>query len=227
MPARPIRVPPALFVLLLLAAPAPAQDGAPATPRELCLAHAQTVYARQDDTIDRIALDPDEPPTLARAGGARIGAQPISAVVTGTGGLRRKDGSTAAFRWLCVLDDRGRAAFFHAGPEPAPRALVACWRWSATRVELDDCLAAELLVAERALEAAERKAGGGAARLDAATGRRSAGSAQRASDRAWRAYRDAECDRVAEMAAGGSGAGDFYRACLIDRTRARIAELSE
>jgi uncharacterized protein YecT (DUF1311 family) len=212
--------------LALAALPAAAQYDRLPGARELCLAQARLTLARGDDTIAELVLDEDaEAP--ARVPGGRVGAQPASAVASGTGGLRRKDGSTSGFRWLCVLDDRWRPVFFHAATDPAPRALAECWRWSATRVAVGDCLSGELVDAERALEAAERRAAANAASLDAATGRARAAAAQRASDRASRAHREAECDRIAELASGGTGAGDFYRACLVDRTRARIAELAE
>ena len=220
------RVLPLVLAGLVASGSAAAQADRDAPLRERCASHARTVFAGGDDTIAEIALDAEEQ-AVARFAVRRIGAQPASAVASGSGGLRRKDGERVAFRWICVLDDRGRAVFFHAGPEPAPRSLAECWRWSPSRAELDECLATELLEAERALEVAERDAHAAARRRTIATGREGATAAQAASDGAWRAYRDAECDRIAELAAGGSGAGDFYRACLIDRARARIRELGE
>ena len=225
-PGCPLRVLPLVLAGLVAAGPAAAQADRDAPLRERCATHARAVLAGGDDAVAEIVLDAEDQ-AVARFAVRRTGAQPASAVASGSGGLRRRTGERVALRWVCVLDDRGRAVFFHAGPEPAPRSLAECWRWSPSRAELDECLASELLEAERALEAAERGAHEAVRRLTIATGRQSAMAAQAASDQAWRAYRDAECDRIAELAAGGSGAGDFYRACLIDRARARIRELGE
>jgi uncharacterized lipoprotein YbaY len=43
-----------------------------------------------------------------------MGAQKIATTVTGTGARRRRDGTTAPFRFTCVLDQKGQAVMFHA-----------------------------------------------------------------------------------------------------------------
>ncbi|MEN5334838.1 lysozyme inhibitor LprI family protein [Brucella pseudintermedia] len=48
-----------------------------------------------------------------------------------------------------------------------------------------------------------------------------------ASERQFELFRKAECRRVADVAMGGSGAGDFERACKADLLRWRISRLDQ
>ena len=205
----------------LLSAPIAAFAQAPVAA---CLAHAERIEAGAAPST-RIVFDPDPEPMVEKAAGVALGNQKISDVALGSGGRRRPDGETTSFLWTCLLDERGRAAFVHVRPDPSPRALAECWRWAASRPAVGDCLDAALIAAERELEAVEAKALADARALDLVTGRTRAAAAVAASAVAWIAYREAECGRIAELAAGGSGSGDFFRACLVDGVRARVAEL--
>jgi len=44
----------------------------------------------------------------------QIGMQPIATTLTGTGTLRRRNGTGVPFRFTCVLDSQGQALMFHA-----------------------------------------------------------------------------------------------------------------
>jgi uncharacterized protein YecT (DUF1311 family) len=112
-----------------------------------------------------------------------------------------------------------------AGESRAASSLDECWTNARSRRDLAPCLEQSLKRAEADLAAAEKKAAQNARSLDAETSRTELTKRLADSNRAWRRYRDAECARVKETAAGGSGQQDFYLACLVDLTRVRAQQL--
>ncbi|UUV05702.1 lysozyme inhibitor LprI family protein [Ruegeria sp. YS9] len=61
--------------------------------------------------------------------------------------------------------------------------------------------------------------------LDDVTGRALALPALEASQEAWKAYRDAQCEAVGASYGGGSGTGIAVSSCRVELGRARVAEL--
>ncbi|MEM1004674.1 MAG: lysozyme inhibitor LprI family protein [Pseudomonadota bacterium] len=64
-----------------------------------------------------------------------------------------------------------------------------------------------------------------AVELDDITGRVAAKPALEASQQAWDAYRDAQCDAVGASFGGGSGTGIGIMSCRVQLGRARVDEL--
>ncbi|MEM1353127.1 MAG: lysozyme inhibitor LprI family protein, partial [Pseudomonadota bacterium] len=65
-----------------------------------------------------------------------------------------------------------------------------------------------------------------ATELDEITGREVAVPALLASQAAWEAFREAECDYAGALFGGGSGTGIGITSCRIELTRARTRELT-
>ncbi|MCX7302140.1 MAG: DUF1311 domain-containing protein [Rhodobacterales bacterium] len=66
-----------------------------------------------------------------------------------------------------------------------------------------------------------------AADLDGITERTEATPALKASQAAWLAYRDAQCEYVGSTFGGGSGTGIAITSCRIELTRDRVEELMD
>lgn len=94
-----------------------------------------------------------------------------------------------------------------------------------SQVEIGACVAETAERVDSAVEMALRLAWASAEDLDTSTGRLIMGPALDASQEAWIAYRDAQCEAVGILFGGGSGTGIAMTACRIDLGRARVTEL--
>jgi uncharacterized protein YecT (DUF1311 family) len=108
-----------------------------------------------------------------------------------------------------------------AGADPA----LECNTGASSQVEIADCVAQTEARVDAAVDAALGFAMTSATDLDEITGREVAVPALDASQAAWSAYRDAQCEFAGATFGGGSGTGIAIRACRIELGRARIAEL--
>ncbi|MBW6417223.1 lysozyme inhibitor LprI family protein [Celeribacter sp. PS-C1] len=120
----------------------------------------------------------------------------------------------------------------------APLALLALFPVSAvadassecaidlgSQVEIGNCVADTEKKALQAMDIILGFARTSAQELDEITGREVALPALEASQVAWEAYRDAQCDYVGAGFGGGSGTGIAILSCKVDLTRARTKEL--
>lgn len=199
-------------------APAVLAQGAPEGRELPCRSHALASQQDPGARVIDLVLDPDPELQVYRQS---IGSQWVDSVLTGTGALRREDGAEEEFRYSCYLDDAGEVLGFHAVPLDFGPALRACYRWAALRPEVSACLEALKAEAESDLIAAYRAAVEQAASLGEATGRSGALTMMEASDLAWRALRQSECERIEMTVAGSRGPGDRFLACWVDMTRER------
>ncbi|MBF9049785.1 DUF1311 domain-containing protein [Roseobacter sp. HKCCD9010] len=111
-----------------------------------------------------------------------------------------------------------------AAPVAADAALE-CGVQVSTQVEIASCVAAQVDIANQALNETVGFAQDAAAELDGVTERDDAVPALAEAQTAWLAYRDAQCSYSGALFGGGSGAGIAEGACHVTLTRARIAEL--
>jgi uncharacterized protein YecT (DUF1311 family) len=95
-----------------------------------------------------------------------------------------------------------------------------------SQVEIGDCVAATEKRVEANLATMLGFATDAAKELDGLTGRAVSLPALEASQAAWSAYRDAQCDYVGATFGGGSGTGIAISSCRIELGRARVAELA-
>lgn len=102
---------------------------------------------------------------------------------------------------------------------------LECSLTTSSQVETGNCVAATEANVNAALELALTSARGAAEELDGVTGRAVAVPALEASQSAWAAYRDAECEYIGSTWGGGSGTGIAITSCRIELTRARIDAL--
>jgi uncharacterized protein YecT (DUF1311 family) len=108
-----------------------------------------------------------------------------------------------------------------AAADPA----LECNTGASSQVEIADCVAQTEARVDAAVDAALGFAMTSATDLDEITGREVAVPALEASQAAWAAYRDAQCEFAGATFGGGSGTGIAIRSCRIELGRARVAEL--
>ena len=94
-----------------------------------------------------------------------------------------------------------------------------------SQVEIGSCVSDMELRVNAAIDSSYSLALGSAQELDEVTGRVVAVPALEASQNAWVAYRDAQCEAVGASFGGGSGTGIAITACRVDLGRARVDEL--
>ncbi|UAB88494.1 DUF1311 domain-containing protein [Ruegeria sp. SCSIO 43209] len=94
-----------------------------------------------------------------------------------------------------------------------------------SQVEIGSCVSDMELRVNTAIDSSYSLALGSAQELDEVTGRVVAVPALEASQNAWVAYRDAQCEAVGASFGGGSGTGIAITACRVDLGRARVDEL--
>lgn len=110
-----------LFALSLLAGftafSAHAQDsgGLSGTVLSRCAGKAGTDIRKGDPAFVTVAFDGAPWLTVERTG-ETVGTERIATTVTGTGWLRRRDGTSVPLRFTCLLDSRGQAAMVHLVP---------------------------------------------------------------------------------------------------------------
>lgn len=96
-----------------------------------------------------------------------------------------------------------------------------------SQVEIGNCMSATADTVDAALVNVYTIATAAAAGLDETTDRPLAVPALQASQAAWEAWRDAQCDFVGTTFGGGSGTGIAITGCRIELGRARINQLLE
>jgi len=94
-----------------------------------------------------------------------------------------------------------------------------------SQVEIGACVGQAETNVEAALVQAFGLAADAATELDEVTGRTVALPALEASQAAWQAYRDAQCEAVGASYGGGSGTGIAITSCRVELGRARVTEL--
>lgn len=94
-----------------------------------------------------------------------------------------------------------------------------------SQVEIGACVTAMADGVQQALTASYGFAMQSAQELDRVTGRVAFAPALEASQSAWIAYRDAQCDAVGASFGGGSGTGIAITACKVELGRARVDAL--
>lgn len=96
---------------------------------------------------------------------------------------------------------------------------------ASSQVEIGSCVAKMEERVNVAIETSYSFAVEAAKELDDVTGRVEAVPALEASQSAWVAFRDAQCDAVGASYGGGSGTGIAITSCRVDLGRARVDEL--
>jgi uncharacterized protein YecT (DUF1311 family) len=99
--------------------------------------------------------------------------------------------------------------------------ILECRVLGGDDIALRDCLRTQLDISYRALTEAQDLARDAARQLDQRTGTEAAVLGVEASQQAWEAYRDVECQTIALFAGGGAPAEAAQLACEIRLTRAR------
>ncbi len=107
----------------------------------------------------------------------------------------------------------------------AADAALECGVQVSSQVKIASCVAAQVDIANQALDETVGFAQEAAAELDGVTERDDAVPALAVAQTAWETYRDAQCSYSSSLFGGGSGAGIAEGACHVALTRARIAEL--
>jgi uncharacterized protein YecT (DUF1311 family) len=103
--------------------------------------------------------------------------------------------------------------------------ILECGLMTEGAADLGDCLTGQLEVVHGAMEEALALARGGAQELDRASGSDAAVLGIEASQQAWEAYRDTECQTRAIFAGAGAEADSLELACAIEHTRERTDDL--
>jgi uncharacterized protein YecT (DUF1311 family) len=103
--------------------------------------------------------------------------------------------------------------------------ILECGLMTEGTAELGECLNGQLEVVHGAMGEALALARGGAEQLDRASGGDAAVLGIEASQQAWEAYRDTECQTRAIFAGAGAAADGLELACAIELTRERTGAL--
>jgi heat shock protein HslJ len=112
-----------------------------------------------------------------------------------------------------------------AAPATAEDALDECWARSDNRIELSQCLQDLKAETDAALVASYDAALVAQAALDEVVGLRRATRTLERTQMAFELYRNLDCHLQELQAGAGTGSGNFFDGCWIDRTRAHIASL--
>lgn len=104
----------AVATAVLFATPALAQEAVRLSAPEIsrCAGKAGLEIRQSDAAFGVIMLDGAPWLTIERTE-EKVGTQPISTTVTGTGAQRRRNGTMVPFRFTCLLDEKGEALMFH------------------------------------------------------------------------------------------------------------------
>jgi uncharacterized protein YecT (DUF1311 family) len=99
--------------------------------------------------------------------------------------------------------------------------ILECRVLAGDAIAVDDCLRTQLDISYRAMSEAQDVARGAARQLDERSGTEAAVLGLEASQQAWEAYRDVECQTIALFAGDGVAVEAAQLACEIRLTRAR------
>ena len=103
--------------------------------------------------------------------------------------------------------------------------ILECGLLAGEKIAVGDCLRTQLDISHRAMVEAQELALGTALQLDERTGTEVAVFGLEASQQAWEAYRDVECQTVGVFAGDATPAETTQLACEIRLTRARTDAL--
>ena len=103
--------------------------------------------------------------------------------------------------------------------------ILECRVLAGDDIAVRDCLRTQLDISYRAMVEAQELARGAARQLDVRTGAEAALRGVEASQHAWEAYRDVECQTIALFAGEGAPAETAQIACEIRLTRARTDDM--
>ena len=117
------------------------------------------------------------------------------------------------------------AALSAAAGEGAADPILECGLMTEGVAELGECLNGQLEVSHGAMNEALALARGGTQELDRASGGDAAVLGIEASQQAWEAYRDTECQTRAIFAGADAEADGLELACAIELTRERTDAL--
>jgi uncharacterized protein YecT (DUF1311 family) len=186
---------------------------------EACRAYALKALQREGNQAKAVVIERDASLSIERYG-RKIGAQPVSSILTGNGAVVYEGTPSAELSFLCLLADEKRPVFFAWQPRSNAPVLAQCARSDALRGKERDCLELLLQVAEQDLsqvyayrfqEANER-------------GEKSLATYRKANDE-WRQYRDAECARRSELPPAGVSPENYHAACMVELTRRRALDM--
>jgi uncharacterized protein YecT (DUF1311 family) len=186
---------------------------------EACRAYALKELQRGGNQAQVVVIERDQNLSIERYGG-KVGAQPVSSILTGNGAVVYDGTPSAELSFVCLLADEKRPVFFSWQARPNAPVLAQCARSESLRGKERDCLELLLRTAEQDLsqvyayrfqEANER-------------GEKSLAAYRKANDE-WREYRDAECARRREAAPAGVSADDQQAACMVELTRRRALDM--
>lgn len=206
----------ALAALLLAAAalPAPAWAQYSGPAAETCRAYGERELKKQASGVERLVFDRDAALVLERYA-RKLGSQSVASILTGNGAIMRPAGPAVELSFVCLLASEKQALFFHWAPRKDAPSLAQCRRAAVP----GDCLQLLLDLAERDLIEVAAYRFQDSLEADAKAGNENASNAYRNAAAAWRAYRDAECERR------GAATSDEWRACMVDLTRRRYLDL--
>lgn len=202
-----------LLALLCLPAAALAQYAGPAV--ETCRAFAEQEHKRDAVAGNSVVFDRDRHLGIDRYT-KKVGSQQVASLLYGNGAIVPRSGLAVEMSFVCLLADEKRALFFYWIPRTDAAAFSQCAR-SASGSNSAACLEALLQVVEQDLTQAYAARYQDARDADSRAGNEAASEIIRSSNRAWLAYRDAECSRHA--------AGDARKACIIDLSRRRLMDV--
>ena len=103
--------------------------------------------------------------------------------------------------------------------------ILECRVLAGDDIAVEDCLRTQLDISYRAMTEAQDLARGAAGQIDARTGTEVAVLGVEASQQAWEAYRDVECQTIALFAGDGVPAEAAQLSCEIRLTRARTDDM--
>jgi uncharacterized protein YecT (DUF1311 family) len=103
--------------------------------------------------------------------------------------------------------------------------LIECGMLTGSGSRVLECLQTQIEVSTRAMEEVLGLARAKAQELDAASGTEAAVLAVEASQQAWVAFRDTNCELRGALAVSGSDAEAMQLACHVEMTRERMDEL--
>lgn len=126
---------------------------------------------------------------------------------------------------ISTLGLMGAVAFVAATVEATADPTLECGLMTESAADLGECLTGQLEVSHGAMEEALALARGGAQEVDRASGADAAVLGIEASQQAWEAYRDTECQTRAIVAGAGAETDGLELACAIELTRERTDAL--
>jgi len=192
---------------------------------ETCRLYAQRQLMREASTAKGVVIERDQNLVIERYT-RKVGSQFVSSILTGNGAVVfANHAPSAELSFICLLADDKRAVFFEWLPRRDASAMAQCSRDESTRAEAKSCLQTLTNVGEMDLTQAYAARLADVRQIDVAAGNEAASDRYRASNRAWLAYREAECKRRRDLTPAGINPDDYEMACAIELTRRRLVDM--